>query len=815
MLALRLRWALRDARARWIQFTGIALMIAVGVGMSAALTSITEWRRASIDAGLESTNMYDIRASVSGDGVVHQGGLLEVVQGIEAVEAAEERLLIPTLVDIEIDGQPELVFGRVVGVDIAGDGPTVNGVVPVAGRGIQPSEAGHPVVLIERGFAAYHALPPEGELRIGGAVGVRYVGHAVSPEYFMIAEGFFSRSTLLAVFTSLETAQQIAGRPGMVNDLVLSLAPGADPTKVEEMVRAKAAEIHPGAHLELSRPEDDFSYIALVETPELDHQIFVVFAVLLFAAAALATLNFSSRMVEAQRREIGGAMALGQNPAAIAVRPLLVGVQIGVLGVVFGLVLGELAGRQLSAVFTETVSLPEFLTPFQAGIFARVAVIGFLVPVAAVLWPVVRAVRVQPVEAIRTGHVASRAGGLSPVISRIPLPGGSLARMPLRSLVRAPRRTLLTLLALSGVLAMLFSTIGMQDSLASTIEQGDTELLGDEPERLIVRLDSFRPIDSPAVSALVGGGALLDAEPGLSLAAEAQPVGAAPEGAEDDAVFLSIRFVDFDSEIWRPSASQGRLSVAEPGIVLSLTAAEDLGLAVGDSVVVSHTVRTGPGAFAGGTSTLEVLALHPHPLRSIAYIHLGHAGMWGFEGLANDVTGVPALGGTVGDARRALFGADGVALVQGFKDLFATSRDTLEQMSGVILLAELAGLGLALLIAFNTANLNAEERARDHATMFAYGVPLRRVVANLSAEGLLLGLLAMVAGIVFGYALLLWMITEVLRGPFAEVGLIVSVDMARVAISMLAAIVVVTVAPTFTARKLRRMNIPSTLRVME
>ena len=57
-----------------------------------------------------------------------------------------------------------------------------------------------------------------------------------------------------------------------------------------------------------------------------------------------------------------------------------------------------------------------------------------------------------------------------------------------------------------------------------------------------------------------------------------------------------------------------------------------------------------------------------------------------------------------------------------------------------------------MLIAFNTANLNAEERARDHATMFAYGVPVRRAVANLSMEGLLLGLLAIVAGTVFGYA---------------------------------------------------------------
>ena len=444
MLALRLRWALRDARARWLQFTGIALMIAVGVGMSAALTSITEWRRASINAGLETTNMYDIRGRVGGDGLVPQGGLVEVAREIAAVEAAEERLVIPTLLDVEIDGESQLVFGRIVGVDTAGGGPRVNGVVTVAGRDIAQSEIGQPVALIERGFAAYHDMAPEGEFRVGGAFGVRYVGHAVSPEYFMIAEGSFSRTNLLAVFTSLETAQQIAGSPGMVNDLVLTLAPGADADEVEELISAAASESLPGTHLEMSRPEDDFSYTALVETPELEHRTFVVFAVLLFAGAALATLNFSSRMVEAQRREIGGSMALGQRPGAIAVRPLLVGAQIGLLGAVFGLALGELVGRQLAAVYSETVSLPAFFTPFQTGIFAKVAIIGFLVPVAAVLWPVVR---------------------------RIPLPGGSLARMPLRSLVRAPRRTLLTLLALAGVLAMLFSVIGLRDSLAATRSQ--------------------------------------------------------------------------------------------------------------------------------------------------------------------------------------------------------------------------------------------------------------------------------------------------------------------------------------------------------
>ena len=45
-------------------------------------------------------------------------------------------------------------------------------------------------------------------------------------------------------------------------------------------------------------------------------------------AAALAAFNLVSRIVEAQRREIGIGMALGVAARQLAIRPLLVGVQI-------------------------------------------------------------------------------------------------------------------------------------------------------------------------------------------------------------------------------------------------------------------------------------------------------------------------------------------------------------------------------------------------------------------------------------------------------------------------------------------------------
>ena len=350
MLFLRLRWALRDARARWIQVAGIAFMIAIGTGVFAGLSSMTEWRVASNDASLALTNMYDVRARLGGDGFLPQGSMAAIAQDIDGVEAVDERLISRTQAEVDTPAGSIFVAARIIGVDMSDGGPDVSGVEAVEGRAIEDSERGEPVVLVERNFAVYYEIPEQGELRLGGDVSVRYVGHAVSPEYFLVIEegSFVGQANLVVVFTSLETAQDLAGRQGMVNDLVLTVEPGADLKAVETALLAEASERHPDAHLKLMRTEDDQSYLALTRDPEGDQKIYNVFALILFAGAAFAALNFAARMVETQRREIGTAMALGMNPLSIAVRPLLVGVQIGVLGVVFGV--GLVVARLMAGV---------------------------------------------------------------------------------------------------------------------------------------------------------------------------------------------------------------------------------------------------------------------------------------------------------------------------------------------------------------------------------------------------------------------------------------------------------------------------------
>ena len=400
---------------------------------------MTQWRLVSIDKSLEATRMYDLRATVGEGGDVPAGSLARIASEIDGIDRYSERLMFDTQVETVVAGDELLVHGRVVGMDLSGSEPVVNDVYLIDDAARPASGTETPQVLVNRSFASFWDLPTSGSVTVGGDIGVDYVGSAVSPEFFLIIEGNGSlgKSNLAVLFAPLAAAQDISGRPGAVNDLVLTLEPGADAAAVTDQL-IDAALAQDGVLLDVITREATPSYIGLTGSPEIDQGIYNAISLLLFAGAAFAALNFSARMVEAQRREIGASMAIGERPQSIVIRPLLIGLQIGILGMILGVAVGYAIAFQTVSVVQEVAWLPIFEQPFQGAIFAQALAIGFAVPMLAVLWPVMRAVRVRPVDAIRSGHLASRGGSLGPIISRIPLPGRSLERMPFRNLMRAP-----------------------------------------------------------------------------------------------------------------------------------------------------------------------------------------------------------------------------------------------------------------------------------------------------------------------------------------------------------------------------------------
>lgn len=192
-----------------------------------------------------------------------------------------------------------------------------------------------------------------------------------------------------------------------------------------------------------------------------------------------------------------------------------------------------------------------------------------------------------------------------------------------------------------------------------------------------------------------------------------------------------------------------------------------------------------------------------------------HAGLFNLEGATNTLSVLPVPGRSTADIQRELFGLDHVSSVQGVTAITEAVRDAFDQLLGIIQVMVVAILLLALLIAFNTAAINLEARAREHATMFAFGVKIRTALRMAIVESFLIGVAATVVGIAGGFAMVWWMTQILLTETLPDFALQALISAGTLVAVVIMGVVVVTLAPILTVRRMRRMDLPGTLRLVE
>ncbi len=801
-------WSLRELRRRWVQVAVIALVIAIGTGVYAGLSSTSQWRRASYDASYAALNAHDLHVTLSEGSYVPQSELqnaLSAMQHPEWVDQADERLLQPTQVKASTADNTVLVPGRVVGVPTADGGPSVDTIYVVSGGGL----SGNSGAVLEQHFAHQYKLPDEGTIELAGGVPIQYTGTGFSPEYFIVTSGqgdTQAQANFAVLFMPLQELQNMAGRSGQVNDLVISLTSGVDRNAAAAEVEQALAVSLPNVGVEVQTIEDDPAHHILYQDVDSDSGTNVAIAFLVLLGAAFAAFNLISRIVESERREIGIGMALGVPRRTIALRPLLVGGEIAALGVVFGIGIGFLMGGLLGSTLSSLQPLPVWRTPFQVGPFAGAAAIGFLLPFIATAWPVWRAVRVEPVQAIQTGHLAARGGGLAPLLKRLRLPGKSLGQMPIRNVLRAPRRTILTALGIGATIVVLVAVLGALDSFNGILDRMSAELSKGMPDRVVATLANFQRADSDLAQTIENSPSVGVAEPILTGGASI-----ANEGTKLD---IQVQALDMASPIWHPTVNSGVDAGGLPGIVLAEKAASDLHLKPGDTLTLTLPYRTGETTFALRQTEMRLTGLHPNPIRLFAYIDIKEADLFGLAGFTNGFQLTPAPGYSAGDVKQAMFNLPGVASAQEPAAFADTTRDQLRQFSVVFQIVGGFVFLLALLIAFSAASISVDERRRENATMEAYGVRVRTLLRMAVVESGIIGILGTLVGVGLGIVALGWLLGRT-AGTVPDLQLRVTLKPATIVITLVVGIAATAIAPLFNARKLRRMDVPSTLRVME
>lgn len=825
------RWSLRDLRGRWLQVVAIAIVIALGTGTYAGLTASAQWRRVSYDASYRVTQAHDLLVSLAEnttvDGDALRAALARTAEN-EWIAGVTTSLAVTVQVDASTADETILVPGRMVGVETAEQPtPPIDTLWVTAGRGLGPADTGADVAVLDAGFAAARDLPETGVLRLGGGEQLPWVGTGQSPRYFLVGAetgALFGSRGFAVLFTSLERAQAEAGTPGQVSEAAIRLAPGVDPDAARAEIARTLVEQLPQAAAEVRPLSAGRGYRVLYDDIEGDQKLFTIFALLILAGAAFAAFNLIGRIVEAQRREIGVGMSLGVPRRWLGLRPALLALEVAAIGAAAGVLVGTLVGAAMGDVTESFFPMPVWERPFQLGAYLRATALGIGMVLAASIWPVIRAVRVPPIDAIRTGPRTTARGGLAPLVQRLALPGSVISTLPLRDVLRRPRRSAFTALGIAAVLATLVGVFGMIDSAYRTIDEGEVELLRGSPERMTVALQTFSVTGSPVLEAIdatpglgrsssglrVGG---VVARPGVDISsADPLEAGSAEERTDRFPVLLDV--IDLRDGVWTPTATQGSLESPRPALVLSAKGAEDLGVGIGDTVQFRHPERDGLG-YRWVTSELPVGAIHPNPYRFLAFLDIRHAELMQLEGIVNQVTIEPAVGVDPTELRRSLFGLDGVGSVTPAAEATATIRATMDEFLGILQIIVWAVLLLAVLIAFNSSSISADERSREHATMFAFGLPTGTVLRLAILESAIIGVVATLIGIAAGSALTWWLVESLFAETVPDLQLVTAIEPTTFVVAGLLGVVAVSLAPVMLVRQLRRMDIPATLRVVE
>jgi putative ABC transport system permease protein len=807
---LWLRWAWRDLRQRWPLVLAIAALLGLGTALYAGFESQISWRISSYDQSFALLNVHDLRVELPGGAYAEQGSLAAIAQDSGVPIARVEERLVED-VQLEVGDGPEAILtrGRVVGAG-GPAGPSIDAVAAHESELPTESEVAAGAVILEANFARYYELPTEGPVTVGRVGAAEYSAQGLSPEYFIVTDGessFSSEANLGVLFSSLARAQELTGRSGRVNDVVLELAEGADSDR--EAAALEEAFARAGRGATVTTTQDIPAYRLMYEDADNDQKLFTIFAVLVLTGAALAAFNLINRVVDSQRREMGIGMALGLTASQVALRPALLGLQIALTGVVLGVLAGELIARWLGSLLRSLLLVPVFDTPFDATAFVTAGLLGLAVIVLATALAVWRALRLEPIEAINVGPRSRQVRRVTPLARLAHLPGRSLQQMPVRNLLRTPQRTLASVAAIGAVITVVVALLGILDGFRTTVDLIEQETVGATPTRTQVELDGFYPPGSPQVAGIAAAESVAVAEPMLRLSGSAR-------GTDEDAVNLIIETTSGDSPIWHPTVVSGDLTETTPGILLSRAAARDLGVETGDRVALTHPQVDARGRLSVATSDVVVTGTHPNPFRFLAYVNArqGQA-LLGAGPVVNAARVVPRDDSTPEDVARELFGAPGVASVQGVSRTTDELKEGLQQFISFLVVPIVIALALALLIAFNSTSISADERVREHATMFAFGVPVRSVVWINVIESAIVGAVATLIGFVAGWYITDWVMTNQLREVLPDLEAVADLSASSLLIAGAAGILAVAVAPLLTVRRLRRLDLPSSLRVVE
>jgi putative ABC transport system permease protein len=599
--------------------------------------------------------------------------------------------------------------------------------------------------------------------------------------------GFGETDSLLGATLAgfdLSTAQNVLGKEGVVDEVDVLAVDGLTADELRDRI---GGELPEGVEALTGDQVAAEGTVAVRDSMGIFTTVLLVFAGVSVLVGSFVIWNTFNVLVAQRRREVALLRAVGatrrQVLTGVLVEAGLVGLVSGVIGLAAGVGLAEGIRALLTLVGLEMPTTSPAVEP--RTIVAALAV-GLVVTMFAAISPAWAATRVAPMEALRklvpaggaVGRVRRTAGwvltgaGLAALatcavignqrwatlfatvttFAGLVVAGPVLARgmarladhgrkgggwrMASRNIARNSRRSAATALALTigltVVAAVAVTATSLKDSVSDAVSGGNRSDLILEPAGAGLGI-------SPSVAEL------LRAHEDVTDVVELREAPALVNGDSSLVTALDTAGLDHVIDL---GIESGRLDALAPGgMLVSTTAADDLGVGVGDMVTVTFPET-------GATQMRVVGTFSKGSLINATYVMT----MPDFDAnVTSELDGAILLNSSAGsDPERAKAQIEAAladypnVTVNDPEDITRKAQQSVDQLLGIVTALLLLAVLVAILGIVNTLVLSVVERTRELGLLRAVGATRRQVRSVVRRESVLMSVLGAITGIALG-----------------------------------------------------------------
>jgi putative ABC transport system permease protein len=712
----------RDLSRQKTQFVAVTITVFLGITMFGA--TYDSFQNLEASYAQTATEFTFANLTVVGGDVIQ---LADDQAGHPAVEAVSTR----TVADLPFRLGETKLLGRVVGVPESG--PIVNEILVLEGSG----STGPASVMMEEHLANHFDITPGDTFEIqtpSGWTTVEVTGLISSPEYIWPAA---SRQEIITtpdnfgvVFAAETTARSLSGIDGP-NEALIYYAEGNENDDLSESLTVGAYEL--GA-LEVFTRAEQPSNAALEEDLRGFEELGLFFPILFLTAAAMAAYVMITRLVHAQRPQIGILLANGFTRRQVLRHYLGYGLVPGLIGSIPGAIAGVLLARAITGLYTDFISVPITVIEFYPSTLLAAIFLGLLATIVAALAPALAASRLSPAESMRgstppgKGRI-SLAERLLPPLRQLPIRW----RMTLRGIERNTRRTVYTVVGVVLSLTLILVSWGMLDTIESLLERQFVQIQKEDAR--VYFSATAGPGDLAAIESIDG---IAGAEPSLEL-----PVVIEANGERYETFLVAL-----DPETDTRTFFTGRkttVPLPTDGVLAAIGVGENLKVTAGDAVTVT----------VGGIDLefeTEIGDIIDEPLGSMVYI--SHTYAEELAGFALPTTSALLTydeGADSSQIRNLIVELPQVAAFEDANAIYNIAKDFMGLFYVFIGVMLAFGGAMAFALIFNTMSVNIAERSREVATLLAVGTKRRTISKLITTENLIVAAIGIPLGLLVGY----------------------------------------------------------------